>query len=469
MSGAARVKSPTREIPIQSSEVKEDSRKAFLGGVTGKGGVTDKWQALARQDGTRICFVNRYFYPDVAATGQLLADLAFDVAERGHNVKVITSRQRYEDSTARLPPREFVRGLEVIRVWTPRFGRARLLGRALDYVGFYAAAGAALLMNTRRHDVIVAMTDPPLISVVAAFIAQVRGARLINWVQDVFPEVAAALGVRGRALIVPRLRALRNRAARNAETNVALGRTMARRLAEQKASARTVVIIHNWADGQSIRPIPHQQNPLRAAWRLQDKFVVGYSGNMGRAHEFETLLHVASLLGSDAQFLFLFIGDGAKRAWIERETRLRALDNVVFQQYQTRDMLAQSLSVADIHVISLQPALEGLIVPSKFYGVAAAGRPVLYVGDPNGEIGSLIRSADCGFCVGVGEAVAAAESLRALARNPARAEELGRNARRVFDERYDKQFALASWRRVIGVDKDLADPQAAAQDRRGSI
>lgn len=422
---------------------------AFLGGVTGEDGLTDKLQPLARRDGARICFVNRYFYPDVAATSQLLADLAFDVAEGGHNVKVITSRQRYEDSTARLPPREFVRGLEIIRVWTPRFGRARLLGRTLDYVGFYVAAGAALLMNTRRHDVIVAMTDPPLISVVAAFIAQVRGARLINWVQDVFPEVAAALGVRGSALLVPMLRALRNRAARNAETNVALGQTMARRLTEQGTPAQTVVIVHNWADGHSIRPIPRQQNALRAAWRLQDKFVVGYSGNMGRAHEFETILQIASLLRSEAQFLFLFIGDGAKRTWIEREIRLRGLKNVVFKPYQMRDMLAQSLSVADIHVISLQPALEGLIVPSKFYGVAAAGRPVLYVGDPNGEIGSIIRSADCGFCVGVGEAVPAAEFLRALSSNPARAEQLGRNARWIFDERYDRRFALASWRRVI--------------------
>ena len=442
---------------------------AFLGRVTGEDGLEERLQSLARYAGPRICFVNRYFYPDVAATGQLLADLAFDVAERGHSVRVITSRQRYEDSTARLPPREFVRGLEIIRVRTPRFGRARLLGRALDYVGFYVAAGAALLMNTRQHDVIVAMTDPPLISVVAALVAQVRGARLINWVQDVFPEVAVALGVRGSAVLVPMLQALRNRAARSAEANVVLGRTMARRLTERGTPAQTVVIVHNWADGQGIRPIPHQQNALRVEWRLQDKFVVAYSGNMGRAHEFETILQIASVLRNEARFLFLFIGDGAKRTWIEREIRLRRLKNVVFKPYQMRDMLAQTLSVADIHVISLQPALEGLIIPSKFYGVAAAGRPVLYVGDPNGEIGSIIRSADCGFGVGVGEAVPAAEFLRALIANPARADQLGRNARRVFDEHYDRRFALASWRRVIGVDEDIADHQAAAQHLPGSI
>src|SRR5262245_20109936 len=170
---------------------------------------------------------------------------------------------------------------------------------------------------------------------------------------------------------------------------------------------------------------------------------------MGRAHEFETILQIASVMRNEARFLCLFIGDGAKRTWIEREIRLRRLKNVVFKPYQMRDMLAQSLSVADIHVISLQPALEGLIVPSKFYGVAAAGRPVLYFGDPNGEIGSIIRSADCGFCIGVGEAGPAAEFLRALSSNPARAEQLGRNARRIFDERYDRRFALASWCRVI--------------------
>jgi|SRR5262245_20148960 len=115
-----------------------------------------------------------------------------------------------------------------------------------------------------------------------------------------------------------------------------------------------------------------------------------------------------------------------------------------------------------------QPALEGLIVPSKFYGVAAAGQPVLYVGDPGGEIGSIIRSADCGFCVGVGEAGPAAEFLRALIGDPVRAEQLGCNARRIFDERYDKRFALASWHRVIGVDERIADREAAAQHLRGS-
>ena len=159
----------------------------------------------------RVIFLNRYFYPDHSATSQMLSDLAFFLAGAGHEVCVVTSCQRYDDAAAGLPLRERIDGVEVHRVRTTRFGRDNLVGRAADYATFYLAAGWRLWRIARAGDVIVAKTDPPLISVVAWLIARWRGARLVNWVQDVFPEVAEALGV--RALAGPQaglLRRLRN-------------------------------------------------------------------------------------------------------------------------------------------------------------------------------------------------------------------------------------------------------------------
>src|SRR5882762_1434401 len=146
---------------------------------------------------SKIVFVNRFFFPDQSATSQILTDLAFYLAGSGHDVHVVTSRQRYEEPRASLPSAEVVKGVKIHRIWTSRFGRDKLLGRTADYLSFYLSAGWRLLHLAARDDTLVAKTDPPLISIVAAVVARLRGARLVNWVQDVFPETAMALGVTG--------------------------------------------------------------------------------------------------------------------------------------------------------------------------------------------------------------------------------------------------------------------------------
>src|SRR5947199_279632 len=191
----------------------------------------------------RVLFVNRFFHPDHSATSQMLSDLAFHLAARGWRVEVVTSRQRYDDAAARLASRETVSGVAVKRVWSARFGRGFLPSRAIDYATFYASAFLALLRRASRETTIVALTDPPLISVVAAMAAMLRGATLINWTQDLFPEIAEALGM--RALRV--LRRARDWSLRRARTNVALGDSMAARLPN-------AIVIHNWADA-ALQPV----------------------------------------------------------------------------------------------------------------------------------------------------------------------------------------------------------------------
>ena len=131
-----------------------------------------------------VLFLNRFFHPDHSATSQMLSDLAFALAEHGRQIRVITSRQCYDAPEVQLAARETVGGVEIHRVWTSRFGREKLVGRAVDYTTFYFSAARTLWRLARRGDVIIAKTDPPMLSIVAAPIARWRGAKLVNWLQD---------------------------------------------------------------------------------------------------------------------------------------------------------------------------------------------------------------------------------------------------------------------------------------------
>lgn len=414
----------------------------------------------------KLVFVNRYFYPDHSATSQLLSDLAFDLAGRGADVRVITGRQRYDEPAARLEASGYIHGVRVWRVPTTRFGRARLAGRAVDYVSFYVSACYRLWREVRPGDVVIAKTDPPLISLVAAMVAKWRGATLVNWMQDLFPEVARALGVTMVTEAVSnRLKTLRNWSANAARCNVVLGELMASHLANEGVDQRRIKVIENWIDDDVV-PVPHVANPLRHEWGLDGKFVIAYSGNLGRAHEFETILAAAGLLWKDRDIVFLFVGGGAQVDNVRRQVAVRQLGNVVFKPYQPRERLAESLSSADVHLISLRPALEGLIVPSKFYGAVAVGRPVVFIGDQKGEIPRILARDRCGYAVPVGDAYALAVKLRTLSLDPALAQRLGGNGRRLFLGRYRKDLALSAWRDVLAPANGMAgqpvDEQNAA-------
>ncbi|MGD9669429.1 MAG: glycosyltransferase family 4 protein [Hyphomicrobiaceae bacterium] len=441
-----------------------------------------------------LIFINRFFYPDHSATSQMLSDLAFALAAREHSVTVITSRQRYDAPEVILDPHESIDGVEIHRVKTSHFGRSNLLGRALDYVTFYLAAILAVWQYARRGDIIIAKTDPPMLSVVVAPIARLRRAKLINWLQDLFPEVAESLGVRHGPLTRPvyrTLKFLRDRSLRHATCNVAIGKRMAERLQALGVPEDRIEIIPNWADGSLVRPVSAPANPFRSEHQLEGVFVVGYSGNLGRAHDTDTIVAamefveqhqsgsvvpIRSIRNSSSHvqsapnyapapigmrpIRWLFVGGGAQFERLKQEAARRNITSVLFAPYQPRERLSESLSAPDVHLISLRPELEGLIVPSKFYGIAAAGRPAIFIGDADGEIARILRESDTGAVVRQGDGEALAEIVLKMAADPAHAEEQGRRARSLFEREYDWPDALARWLRLI--DDNPSPPRAIA-------
>ena len=398
----------------------------------------------------RLVFVNRYFFPDHSATSQILSDLAFALAERGEDIHVVTSRLSYDDRMVLFHAREYFQGVNIHRVWTSRFGRDHFAGRLIDYLTFYPSALLLLLRILRNGDVVVAMTDPPLISVPVWFAVRLRAAVLVNWLQDLFPEVAAALGVRAARGISGQLLAwMRDRTLKAATTNVVLGSRMAAAIRRRGIRDEQVVVVPNWADGDLIRPSRGEPNPLRMEWHLTGKFVVGYSGNLGRAHEFGTILGAAERLRNDHNTVFLFVGHGHQHAWLQAEVARRGLDNVIFKPYQPRERLRSSLALPDVHLISLLPEAEGYVVPSKFYGIAAAGRPVVFIGAPDGELAKEILRFQCGAVIKPSHSDDLVSFLSKLRAAPALRAELGRRIRIAFEENYERKHAIVAWQTLI--------------------
>jgi len=395
----------------------------------------------------RVVCVNRFFWPDHSATSQLLADLAFHLAARGGAVTVITSRQRYDDATAALAPREHERGVRIVRVWSTRFGRAGLFGRALDYLSFYLSAFVALLFCVRAGDVVLSKTDPPMLGVLAAVLARVRRIHRVSWLQDVFPEVAQAAGLRAARGTVGRIVCSVRDWSLQGATNVVLGEWMKSLL--QARGVSSLVVLPNWADGAAIWPLLAADNPLRADWGLAGRFVVGYSGNLGRVHDSSAIIDAAHRLRNDSSVVFLFIGGGKESDALRRAVSLQRLPNVVFRPYQPREALAHSLSLPDVHLVSLRAEFEGMVVPSKVYGVMAAGRPCIFIGDEDGEVARMLHEGECGVTVPATDGSALAAAIITLRDEPAFCRAMGEAARRTFDARFDLPVALARWDQVL--------------------
>ena len=389
----------------------------------------------------KLVFVNRFFYPDVSATSQMLSDAAFYLAGKGHEIHVVTSRLSYEGD-ARLDAREEVNGVQIHRLWTTSFGRGKMIGRAIDYVSFYFSVFFFLLQILESGDQVVAKTDPPLVSIPVGAAARIRGARHVNWLQDIFPEVAVELGMQIPGFVVSILTWLRNRSLLQADQNIVIGELMRNRILKQGVYTDNTTVVPNWADGTAVVPRT-TKNPLREKWQLEGKFVVGYSGNLGRAHEIETLLGAIRQLSSDTSVVFLFIGGGALLDELKTRLGEPGMSNCLFQPYQSRQQLPLSLTLPDVHLVILKPELEGLIVPSKIYGVMSAGKPMLYIGDKEGEVASLVIEHGIGEVVAEGDSGALVSQILKMKENPETLAVMGDASRRLFDQHYSREMSLA--------------------------
>ncbi|HUR59844.1 MAG TPA: glycosyltransferase family 4 protein [Opitutaceae bacterium] len=389
----------------------------------------------------RLIFVNRFYWPELPATGQLLADLAEAMAKRGHEVHVITSHS----GEAGLPRRDLHAGVQIHRVRSRRSTTGSVPGKAMDFLAFYLGALWRLWREARRGNVIVALTDPPLLGIGAWLVAVARGARLVHWVQDIYPEVAIELAGQSWLRLV---RPLRNLAWRRAARCVTLGSDMAARLTRAGVEPARIAVVPNWAPAGLATADAAGSAALRHTWGLEGKFVIAYSGNLGRVHDLDPVLAVAQALRDDTGIAFVFIGGGPQRPALEASAQRLGLANVRFVPAQPRAQLAAALGTGDLHLVTLRPGCEALVFPSKLYGIVAVHRPVLFIGPRDCEIARTVRDHGLGQAFHGSDVTGIAAGIRRMAGDPAERARYAQPAAE-FARAHDAGTATARWSAIL--------------------
>jgi colanic acid biosynthesis glycosyl transferase WcaI len=383
----------------------------------------------------RILAINQFFWPDTAATAQLLKDLCESINSDVHNVTVICSPTLYGR-----PDNEISARINIMHAGNEAFSR-NFWGRIASYGSFFVETGT-LSLTTPRADLVLTLTTPPLISLIGTLLKGLRRSRHFIWEMDLYPDIAEDLNVlkRGSPLTWV-IRAAADFSRKRADGIIVLDDDMKRRLAGRGIPESKIYVAENWADGRQINTVPFSEGPL----------VVQYSGTLGLAHDERTIFEAMRQLRNDGRFRFVFVGGGAKRPALEQSCREEGINTVEFRDYACRSELGLSLGIGHIGLVTQLPQTVGAVVPSKTYGIMAAGRPVLYVGPRNAATARMLDRHQCGWQVDPGDAPTMIRLLERLERDRDLLQAAGANARSTFHKYYDRPTGTSRILSILGL------------------
>ncbi len=392
----------------------------------------------------RILVLNQYYWPGVEATAHLLTELCEALAA-DYEVEVVTGvLHGHEDA-----PREAERnGVRIVRVSSTSYERSELVHRAANYFSYLGSALSHAL-HAPAPDLVLCMTDPPIVGDVGVVVGRRFGAPVLVVSQDVFPEIATELGRLGNPAVVGVLRTLVGAYLRRADRIVAIGETMRGRLEAKGAAPERLRVIPNWVDTKAITPQP-RDNPLAQQNGLVGKFVVMHSGNVGHAQDLDSLVRAATFLRDLDDVRIVIAGFGARHAeMIALAHRLEVWETVRFLPYQPRSRLPLSLASGDVHVVGLARGLAGYVVPSRLYGVLSAARPVVVAADEESETARIVREVGCGLVLPPGRPELLARTIRELREGVHDLAEMGRRGREYVEREADRSVAMERYRAVV--------------------
>jgi len=398
----------------------------------------------------RIIVISQFFGPDQSAVGQFLADFANGASEAGHDVRVICGAEDYasedvaarsgaqrenSESAAEMPSD---RGsIQVARVRTATFSQSKLK-KLLSYATFYAGAVWRAL-RISKPDVVLTLTAPPGLAWIGWLVQQIRGCRHVAWEMDLYPDIAIALDIpvarwTSTMLDFPR---------RRADVVIAPGDCMKLRLSQHRIPENRIVVVENWADGRTIFPLPFPApRPLR----------ILYSGNLGLAHDVATIRAVMAQLANHSDFQFVFAGGGLARRELIEFCHERGIEHASFPGYARLQDLGANLAECHVGLVTQKLSTLGAVVPSKIYGLMAAGRPVLFIGPPEATPALLIRQFECGWHFDCGDDAGVSAFLLRLVEDPEELRRKGQSGREAFIASYDRPAGVARVMRALGLE-----------------
>jgi putative colanic acid biosynthesis glycosyltransferase WcaI len=391
----------------------------------------------------RLLVLNQYYWPGVEATAQLLTELCEALAE-DMDIRVLTGVLYGHEEE----PREVVQnGVRILRVPSTSYERSRIFARAANYASYL---GSALLRGVLgpQPDVVLCMTDPPIIADIALLVSRRYRAPLVVISQDVFPEIALELKRLENPALMSLLRGLVGLYLRRADRIVAIGDTMRKRLEEKGAKPDRLRVIPNWVDTRRLEP-SEKANPWARKAGVAGNFVVMHSGNVGHAQDLDSLVRAATFLRDLEELRIMIIGTGARHAELVALAQLLEVEQVQFLYYQSRRVLPQSLSSADVHVVGLAPGLAGYVVPSRLYGILAVARPVIVAADPESETAQVVQRVGCGIVVAPGRPELLARAIRDAHDGKYDLQEMGQRGREWVVREADRTVAVRRYRDLL--------------------
>jgi glycosyltransferase involved in cell wall biosynthesis len=390
----------------------------------------------------RLLVLNQYYWPGVEATANLLTDLCEALADE-FDVRVVTGLVRGQEG---LPREVEHNGVRIERVLSTAYDRSELLHRGANYAT-YLGSSLATALRGPRPDVVLCMTDPPMVGDIGLAASRRFDAPLIVISMDVFPEIAVELKRLENPLAVGLLRSLVGLYLKRADRVVAIGETMRRRLEEKGTPADRLAVIPNWVDTSAITPQP-RDNEWAKRNQLVDRFVVMHSGNVGHAQDLDTLVRSTTFLRDLDNLAVLIIGFGARHDEVEQLSR-RLEAPIWFKPFQPRAELSQSLSTGDVHFVGLGRGLSGYVVPSRLYGILAAGRPVIVAADDDSETAHVVREVGCGVVIPSGRPELVAGTIRELRQSREELDAMGARGRDYVVAEADRSVAIGRYRALL--------------------
>jgi glycosyltransferase involved in cell wall biosynthesis len=339
----------------------------------------------------RITLVNQAFHPDVVSSGQHLTDLAVALAERGHDVTVVTSRRAYDDSAKTFPKYELWRGIKIHRVFNTGFGKRAKWRRAADFFTFLISCSVRLILLP-KPDVVVALTSPPLVSVIAAAFAKLRGAKFCYWIMDLNPDEAIAAGwLSPDSFAANWLERLSRFSLRRAAKVVVLDKFMQQRILAKDIPANKIAVIPPWSHDSEVKFDFAGRAQFRKTHGLETKFVIMYAGNHSPCHPLDTILSAAkTLAASEPDIHFAFVGGGSEQRRVKEFAAEYKLPNILCLPYQPLEQLAGVLSAADLHLVVMGDPFVGLVHPCKAYNLLRVNAAILYMGPRPSHISEIL-------------------------------------------------------------------------------
>lgn len=347
-----------------------------------------------------IWILSELYYPEVEGSGYYITKITEALAVR-YCVRVLSVQPTYDARGTKAPTDEILNNVRIHRCLSTTLNKNILLFRLFNLFTISVSIFFNALFRIHKDDIVLVITNPPSLPFIASMTSRLRGAKLILRVEDLYPEVLVAAGlINAKSLLVKILNTIHRLLYQHADRIIVLGRDMLARVKDKIGNDTAhVALIPHWADSDQITPLPRENNALLRRLGLLDKFVIQYSGNMGRTHDLEILIRCADILETQSDIHFLFIGSGAKEPALRKIVNELRPKNVTILPPQPRENLALSLNACDLSVISFVKGMAGVSVPSRMYNIMSAGKPILAIADSKSELSQVITEENIGWVV----------------------------------------------------------------------